>query len=83
VFIERIIYANGNGVCFSPMEQVCDVERERGIALAPVFPGHLAINPTGRGCPRPCLLPIYRLWLGASQVWNRPHWHWPNRLTST
>src|SRR5216683_4892114 len=47
VFIERIVHTNGNGVCFSPMEQMCDVERERGVALAPVFPGHLAINPNG------------------------------------
>src|ERR1700694_1173796 len=47
VFIERIVHTNGNGVCFSPMEQMCDVEGERGVALAPVFPGHLAINPNG------------------------------------
>src|SRR4029077_7933842 len=47
MFIERIVHTNGNGVCFSPKEQLCDVERERGVALAPVFPGHLAINPDG------------------------------------
>jgi hypothetical protein len=47
VFIERIVYANGNGVGFSPMEQMCDVEREGGVALASVFSGHLAINPNG------------------------------------
>ena len=45
MFIERIVRTNGNSVCFSPTEQLCDVERERGVALAPVFPGHLAINP--------------------------------------
>src|SRR5580700_8409220 len=45
VFIERIVHPNDNGVCFSPTKQLCNVERERGIALAPVFPGHLAIHP--------------------------------------
>jgi hypothetical protein len=29
------------------MEQMCDVEREGGVALASVFSGHLAINPNG------------------------------------
>ena len=47
MFIERIVHTNGNDVCFSPMEQMCDVERERGVALAPVFTGHLPINPDG------------------------------------
>src|ERR1035437_5813599 len=45
VFIERIVHTNGNGICFSPMEQMCDVERERGVALAPVLAGPLAIYP--------------------------------------
>src|SRR5215469_11456095 len=45
VFIERIVYANGNGVGFSPLEQRCNVESERGVALASVFSDHLAINP--------------------------------------
>ena len=36
------------------MEQMCDVERERGIALAPVFPDKLTINPN-RGRVKDCL----------------------------
>ena len=38
MFIERIVHTNGDGVCFSPVEQMCDVERERGVALAPASP---------------------------------------------
>ena len=49
VFIESIVHTNGNGVCFSPMEQMRDVERERGVAFAPVFPRELAIDPNCSG----------------------------------
>ncbi len=49
VFIESIVHTNGNGVCFSPMEQMRDVERECGVAFAPVFPRELAIDPNCSG----------------------------------